>query len=169
MSQGLFTCCEVGKCFLHELPHRAATVIARDIVVQVAPHAFDAIVVRAVRRQKMQTDSGAQGGQRDLRPLTAVDRVVVQNDVDAFCIRVVVTDQLPKLGDEQVAVFTVPVDPGESPGLGIQRSAQIALLVLARRMDALLGATQHVVRADLGIQMDAIRRFTNDGKCASRC
>ena len=83
-----------------------------------------------------------------------MDLVVVQDDVDAACPRIVVPDQLPELPNEQVAVLAVRFDAGESPGACVQRSGQVTLFVLARREHRLLRSRQHVIWTDLRVQVN---------------
>jgi hypothetical protein len=52
--EGLVTPSQVAAGFLHQLPHGTATVIARDVGVQVSPDPFDPVVVRAIRREEVQ-------------------------------------------------------------------------------------------------------------------
>src|SRR5580765_3548176 len=65
--------------FAHQLLHRSAIVVARDIRMHLTPHTpLDPVVVRAVRRQEVQPQSLSMLGQPRLRLVRAVDLVVVQ-------------------------------------------------------------------------------------------
>jgi hypothetical protein len=49
---------------LHQVRHAGALVVPCDFCVQVQPHAFDLVVIRALRGQEMQYDSLARELQR---------------------------------------------------------------------------------------------------------
>lgn len=56
--------------------------VARDVGVQVEPRAFDAILVRTVRRQEVRLEPTTVLGQPRERHAALVDDVVVEDDVD---------------------------------------------------------------------------------------
>jgi hypothetical protein len=58
-------------------------VVAGDVVVQIFPHALDAVVIGAVRRQEVQTYSAACRRQRQACALAVVDLEIVQHHVNA--------------------------------------------------------------------------------------
>src|SRR5262245_23393166 len=143
-----------------ELPHVAeqsvhvgACVIAGNIGVQVLPRSFDPVVVRTVRRQKMQSDPAAEAGERHPRDLTVVNPVVIENHVNHRGLRTL-RRELGQQGDEQRTGFTLAFDPNQRAGADVQRSRQITLDVLARRRDFLLLALHHPIPADLRIQVN---------------
>jgi hypothetical protein len=82
VSQRLLSCLEICTYFFHKFVHRAASVIAGDVVMQISPDTLDVIMVRAVRRQKMQADFVAQGRQGNACAVAAMNRIVVQDDMD---------------------------------------------------------------------------------------
>jgi hypothetical protein len=43
--------------FLHEFLHRPTRMIAGDIVMEITPQAFDAVLIRAIGGQEMEFDS----------------------------------------------------------------------------------------------------------------
>lgn len=76
---------EVGDRFPHQVVDRLTLAIIRYVAVQLASDAaFDPVVVRTVRRQEVQSESPAVIAEPPLCTLAAVDRVVVQHDMDDF-------------------------------------------------------------------------------------
>ena len=59
MSSVMRSAAEIGIHFGHELLHPLAAVITGDVVVQVFPQTLDAVVIGAVRRQKVQLHPAA--------------------------------------------------------------------------------------------------------------
>ena len=57
--------------------------VAGDIGVQVEPNALDAIVIRAVRRQKVEHDLAVELLDAAAGDLTGVNDVVVEDDMDS--------------------------------------------------------------------------------------
>ena len=85
----LVTLFKVAAHFLHQLFQDTAGMVAGDVVVQVFPDALDAIVIGAVRRQKVQLHTAKQRNQCQLRPLAAVNFVVVRDHVNAARLGVI--------------------------------------------------------------------------------
>lgn len=121
--------------FFHEFVHGATPMIASDIGVQVAPDSFDAVVIGAVWWQEVQNDPAIQTCQCSLGLKAAVDTIVVEDQMDAFGLRIISANQLPELENEQLAVLVIRLHPGQPARTGIQCSGKISLLVLARRQD----------------------------------
>ncbi len=117
---GLFG--EICVDFGHELLQGPADVISSHVVVQIFPNAFDAIVVGAIGRQKVELNSIAQGRQGKLSLATAVNFVVVKNEMNPSCMGIVSTCQLPELLNEELAILTIGFHPSQLSGAGIQRA-----------------------------------------------
>jgi hypothetical protein len=77
-------CTEKSAHASHKRVHRPAATVTSDIGVQVEPNALDAIVIRAVRRQKMEHDLAVELLDATAGNLTGVNDVVVEDDVDAM-------------------------------------------------------------------------------------
>jgi hypothetical protein len=91
--------------------------VTSHISVQVFPHTLDSIVIGAVWRLEVQTQSQAVfGGQTDFHLLCRVNRKVVQNHMNHFRIRVVLDKFSEKLNEQQgVLLLTFHPDQGIGP------------------------------------------------------
>lgn len=63
--------------------------IPGDIGMQVTPHALYAIVIGTIRRQEVQYDSTIQSRQSGLGLETAVNAIVVEDQMDTFRLRII--------------------------------------------------------------------------------
>ena len=115
----------------HQFFHGTALVVAGNVVVKIAPHTFDAIVIGTVRREEVQHDAAVQPRECRFGLNTAVDAVVVEDQVDPLGRWVVAADKLPQLEDEQLAVLAVRLDPRQPAGPRVQRPGQVPFVVLA--------------------------------------
>ena len=64
---------EVAVDLGHEFVHGFAAVVARHVVVKVLPDPLDPIVIRAIRRQKVELHLPLPGGQRQLNLAAVMD------------------------------------------------------------------------------------------------
>ena len=155
MSPALVAGSEVESHFGHKLLHSRAAVVTRHVVVQVFPEPLDAIVVGAVRRQEVELDPAGCGRlQGQLNLLAVMDAVVVENDVDPTSVPVRLRDEFVKEIQEQEAVLSVPFDPCELAGLGIESAGEVTLLVASRSADVLLLSGQRPLWPNLGIEVN---------------
>ena len=116
---------QIEPYFGHELLHSRAPVVSCDVVVQVLPDSFDAVVVRAIRWQEVQpylARSRRLQCQLDLQAV--VDAVVVENEMDPTCIPVRLGHEFVEELQKQEAVLPVPFDPCELAGFGIESTAR---------------------------------------------
>ena len=127
--------------------------VSSDAAVQVSPDAFDFVVLRAVRRQKVKADTlPFRCLQADIHCLRRVNTVVVQNDMNCLCIGML--SQLPQHLDKQHRVLPVGLNPDEFTAADIERTGQITFLVFPRSRHLFLLSSVHPVQADFRIQMD---------------
>ena len=76
----------------HELLHVGTRVIAGDVGMQILPSPLDFVVVRTVRREKVQSDPPSLlGGQAEADLLGRVDGVVVQDHMNASHVPIPIT------------------------------------------------------------------------------
>ena len=94
----------------------------------------------------MQPDAVAELGKRPLRELGLMDAVVVEHDVYASSGALLRGEQ-PEQVAEQGGILAVRTGRVETAGAHVERTREVELLVLARRHDAPLLATQHPVPA----------------------
>ena len=79
--------------------------VAGDVVVQVFPEAFDAIVIWAVGRQEVQLHTVAPAELRGYDSSAAVDAEVVEHQVNRLPKIGAASEQMIDEGDEQRARF----------------------------------------------------------------
>lgn len=84
----------------HEFGHPTAAVVARDVGMKVEPGALDLVVVRAVRREELQHDASAKLREVALGALATVDDVVVEDDVDATGMAMLVRQAPDQLAEQ---------------------------------------------------------------------
>ena len=145
---------DVGSDVFHQLFDGPAGVVSRDLGMQILPDSFDAVGLWTIRRKEVECDSIGQGIDGRLSPFAAVNRIVVRNQVDVGGGRIVVFDKSPELVDEQMAVFAIAFNEGQSTAASIQRTRQIVLPVPARSQHCFLNAGRHPLTSDLRIQME---------------
>src|SRR4051794_29973689 len=85
--------------------HIGAAVVARDVGVQFLPLALNAVVVRAVGRQEVETDTTTEGGEVSLDELAGMDAVVVEDDVDDTRLRVGLDERVKQLAEQGAVLF----------------------------------------------------------------
>jgi hypothetical protein len=146
---------QIEPYFGHELLHSRAPVVSCDVVVQVLPDSFDAIVVRAIRWQEVQPYlAGCRRLQCQSDLLAVVDAVVVENEMDPTSVPVRLGHEFVKEVQKQEAVLPVPFDPCELAGFGIESAGEITLLVASRSADVLSPPGQRPLRPKLGIEVN---------------
>ena len=122
---------KVGVDIPHEFLDGLTAVVAGHVVVEVLPQPLDAIVIRAVRRQEVELHLPLPGGQGQLDLAAVMDLVIVEDDMDPPRLRVRHRHQPMDQQQEQGALLSLPLDPGELTRAGVQRPGQVPLLVLA--------------------------------------
>ena len=103
--------------------HRFALVIARHVGMEVLPDALDAIVVGAVRRQKVKDYFAVQLGEVVPCELGRVDDEVVADDVDGASVRIVGDERVEQRAEER-AVLLGRLDPGDPASLDVRAPAR---------------------------------------------
>ena len=121
---------EVAVDVGHEFRHVLTAVVASHVVVKVLPDSLDAIVIRAIGREKMELHLPLPGGQRQLNLAAVMDFEVVEDDVNPTSVSIADGYQSMNEEKEQRAVLALSFDPCELARAGIQRPGQITLLVL---------------------------------------
>ena len=127
--------------------------IARDVGVEVEPHALDTIVIGAIRRQEMKDDSIVERREHALGDVTLVDAVVVEDEVHATRFAISRCQSKEQLAEEATRLRVV-ADDVKAAAAHVERTREVVLLVLARREDASLLTAEHPIAADLRIEMD---------------
>src|SRR5438270_12428654 len=145
---------EVAVDLGHEFVPGFAAVVARHGVVKVRPDPLDPIVIRAIRRQKVELHLPLPGGQRQVNLAAVVDFVVVEDDVNSTSLAIAEGDQPMNQEEEQCAVLAFAFDPSELACAGIQRPGQTTLLVTSRCENLLLLTLEHPFRSGLGVHMN---------------
>ena len=108
----------------HQRSHVVAGVVAGDVGVEVSPGSFDAVVVGAVRRQKVELETlPFFGCETDANLFGVVDGVVIQNDVDRLRGRVAL-NEFPQQQDEQQAVLLFAFHADQFAGLRVLCAAR---------------------------------------------
>lgn len=93
---------------VHEFLDPFVRMIIRDVRVQLAPYlAFDSVVIRKVRRQEVRSESPAVIAEPRLHTLAAVNRVVVQDDVDPLPARIRLEQLPPSLRRQRPSLFVL--------------------------------------------------------------
>lgn len=106
---------EVVTDVSHEGVDIGTGVIACYLGMEVSPRAFDAVVVRAIRRQEVQPEALALiCGETHGDLCGRMNAVVVQDQVNHLRPRIA-QDQLPEQQDEQQAVLLFPSTQISSP------------------------------------------------------
>ncbi len=100
--------------------------------MEVLPDPLDPIVIRAIGWQKVELHFPLPGRQRQLNLAAVTNLEVVENDVNPTSVSVADGYQPMNEKKEQCAVLAFAFYPGELARMGIQRTGQITLLVLAR-------------------------------------
>lgn len=83
----------------HEIIHMLVLMVSRHFRVQVQPRPLDAIVIRAIRRQKVQPHSPTLASQCQTRDLTVMDAVSLQNHVNYLCLWIVFRQRVERFDD----------------------------------------------------------------------
>jgi hypothetical protein len=126
--------------------------IAGDVGVEVLPKTLDAIVVWAVGWQEVEANA-TKPSQSAAGLTTLVDAIVVQDDMDAFSVCIVLSQFLKKL-NEEVCVLLGRAYPYDRAITGIQWPSNVSLLVLSRSDYETLMTVVHPIQPDLRIEMD---------------
>jgi hypothetical protein len=126
--------------------------IAGDVGVAVLPETFDAIVVWAVGWEEVEANA-TEPSQSAAGLATPVDAIVVEDDMDAFSVSIVLSQFLKKL-NEEVCVLLGRSHPYDRAVTGIQCPSNVSLLVLSRSDDETLMTVVHPIQPDLRIEMD---------------
>ena len=92
---------------VQQRPDGSLAMVTRDVCVQVEPEALDPVLVRAVRRQKVEPPPIAELGQPGPRHAALVDDVVVVDHVDRLGV-VVGLDQRSQQVEEYPAGLASP-------------------------------------------------------------
>lgn len=127
-------------------------VVAGHVGMEVLPEALDAIVVRTVGRKEVELDA-TQPPQSATRLTALVDAVVVQNDVDAFGVTVVL-GQLLEQFHEEGRVLLVGARPYDCAVASIQCPSEVGLRVLPGSHDNPLMTATHPVQPDFRVEVD---------------
>ena len=146
---------KIGADVVHQFVHRHASVVARDVVVQILPDPLDPIVVGAVGRQKVEFQFLSRLRlHRQSHLVTVMNAVIVENEVNALGVGIGLRHQFVEKIQKQQAGLSFAFDVGEPTRFGVPRAGEILFLVAPRRQHLLLAATMHPIRSDLGVEMN---------------
>jgi hypothetical protein len=123
------------------------------IGVELQPQAFDTVLVGAIGRKEVETDSGAPGRQSGPHDLAVVDDVVVEDQVKDSGTTIT-TQQCAQQVQEQPTPFLIPFDPDQVTRPVVQSTGQVAFFVLPWSENPPLLARQGPIGTDAGIQVD---------------
>lgn len=127
---------------------------------------LDPVVVRIIRRQKVQPDPLAKLGQPRLRLPTGMNPVIVQHHMNQLPVRVRLEQFLQQI-DEQQTILLFGFHPHQPLGLRVHGRCKVTLDVLARRHHRPLRSRQRPVRSDPRIQID-VRLVFPDARLVRR-
>jgi len=127
--------------------------IAGDVGVEILPTSLDAIVVGAVRREKVKDDAAVHVGEDSSDQFAVVDAVVVDDEVNSSRAAVGV-DDAKEQQREKHAVLSWRINPRHDVVVRCERACEVVLHVLSRRDDAALLSAQHPIAADARVEMD---------------
>ena len=113
---------EVAARVTQEQGQRAASMVASDVRMQVLPHPFDPVRIRAVGRQEVEADASSVSRERSRRCDAGVDDVVVEDDVDATCVGVLAGDEVEKVA-EQRGALVLEARGVEGAGVDVERAS----------------------------------------------
>ena len=102
----------------------------------------------------MERQTFSEGVDCQLSLSAAVNAVVVQDQMDVFCVGIVTFHNCPHLIDKQLTVLVITFNECHFASMSIQCSRQIMFLVLAGSEYRFLHPTRHPVVPDFGIQMN---------------
>src|ERR1700737_2061619 len=107
--------------------------IAGDVSMEILPHAFNLVVVGAIRGQEMQFDLARQvsfQGSKD--NIALMNAIVVTNQVQAARLRILATQTVQQV-QKQITRFALSLNPDDHTGADIESASQVTLLVFAWR------------------------------------
>ena len=113
-----------------EFEHGSASMVARDVGVEVEPDTLDRIFVGAVRWQEVEHDFAVQALQYAPDHPAVVDDVVVDDEVDVLC-SAVHGSELPRQLADQDAVLRQAVGPNQRSALCTQGASDVVLFILS--------------------------------------
>src|SRR5208282_5101 len=121
--------------------------------MEVLPHALDLVVVRAVWRQKVQSNPTGKSRQGHMDDFARVNPIVVEDYMNDGCLFVDSQQPLQK-GDEQSAGLALSFYPDQLPSPRVQSPGQISFDVLSRSPRFFLLTVPHPVETDFRVEMD---------------
>ena len=147
---------EPGESEVQQLLHGTTLMVPRHLLMQVPPHPFDRVVVRAAARQKVQLNSVLMIPQVGHHLLAAVKLRIVADDVDLLVPSQPMA-QVVQVGQEQSRIpplLRLALGEENLTAAPVDRAGKVALLVSPRGLDLGLLTLEHPHRADLGVGID---------------
>src|SRR5580704_11840660 len=144
---------EVTSGIVEEVFDGLASMISGHIGMQVLPYALDTVEVGAVWRQEVKDDATAERLESVAGAASAVDAIVVHDQVHPACASIAAREQPEQLTEEH-GVLAGCAGRVQLTRAHIERSGQVELLILAGRDDAALMTAEHPITADLGVEMN---------------
>src|SRR5271154_520327 len=144
---------EIATSIREELVGGLAAVVAGDVGMEIEPDALDAVGVGAIGRQEVEHDASAQVAEQTQYSASLVHAVVVDDEMDAACARVVGREKSKQV-TEQVGALFMRAGRMKLACPNVEGTREIELLVLTGRDDAPLVSPQHPVATDLRGEVD---------------
>jgi hypothetical protein len=149
--------CEPGREIAADLVEKflkgRAAMVSSDVVMNISPKAFDAVLLRAVRRKEVEQDLLPDGSEEGLHQLALVDGVVVQDEVDPADRPVDLQERAEQV-EEQPDRLAATVDTDNPSGSWIVSSGDESLLIPAGRKYEPLMSREHPVSTDAWVQVN---------------